>query len=401
MARVQKVRYKGTSYYRSDFIDATGKRIRRKIAFSKAEALETQAQMIEQELQKKYLGSAPLEEISFVCLCEKFLEAKIKEGISKKYIRRLKLSIRHLKEAFGEMAAVKINHVLIGRYKNQRVRMVAAATVNRELACLSHMYNKAVEWGYARENPARQVRKFPEHYNQDRSLPPAQLKALLDACPEYLKWIVVFALSTALRLSEILTLKWPMLDDGLMVRDRKWRVSLSAPLGELAKAVLSKIPRYPGCEYVFPDEHGQPFVKYVDGEIFVRRIFHWNWERAVKQAGLNKFRFHDLRHTAGSWMAKLGCNSFQIQRIMGLKSIRTAERYVHLNGNDLVEPTNRLSGYVAGLVTRNLTDGSKMDNLLEVAASVSGPDMATVGETESAENPEKHGKRMAKTVGGN
>lgn len=301
MARVRKVRYKGTSYYRSDYIDATGRRIRKKLAFSKAKAEATLAQIIEQELQKKYLGNVPMEDISFACLCEKFIEAKQKERISKKYIRRLKLSIRHLKEAFGELAAAKINHVLIGRYKEQRVRVVAAATVNRELACLSHMYNKAVEWGYARDNPVKQVKKFPEHYNQDRSLPPSQLKALLNACPEYMKWIVLFALSTALRISEILTLKWSMLDEGLMVKDRKWGVSLSAPLGELAKAIMRKVPPYPGCEYVFTDEHGQPLVKYVNGEIVVRRIFYWHWQHAVKRAGLNKFRFHDLRHTAGSW----------------------------------------------------------------------------------------------------
>lgn len=77
---------------------------------------------------------------------------------------------------------------------------------------------------------------------------------------------------------------------------------------------------------------------------------------------------------------------------MGLKSIRTAERYVHLSGNDLVEPTNRLSGYVAGLVARNLTDGRKMDNLLEIAAFVSSPVLASVDETRSGEKEEKLAK---------
>ena len=391
MACVYKAKRKKVISYYSDYTDATGKRIRMKLAKTRAEAEHVLAGLIQSARERDILGTVPLERILFDDLSEKFLNVKAKENMSPKSLKRLKLSFRYLKEAFGGIEVTKINHVLVGRYKEQRSQLVAGATVNRELAGLSHMFNKAIEWGYARDNPVSLVKKFPEHYNKDRSMPSAKLQVLVDVSPPYMQAIILFTLCTALRQSEILSLQWSMLDDELMVKERKWHVSLSAPLSEMAKMVLAKVPRYPGCDYVFPDEKGQPFVYYANGELFIRRTFHWRWRQVTKKAGLEKFRFHDLRHTAGSWLARLGCNSFQIMGIMGLKSIRTAERYVHLSGADLVKSSNQLSEYITGLMTKNTGAGETKCHLLEPVTSTCEPNQTGISRGNLDERLENHG----------
>ncbi len=74
------------------------------------------------------------------------------------------------------------------------------------------MFNKAKEWGKASRNPALKVKLLKEENRRTRYLEKEEIRALLDACSEHLKPIVVTALNTGVRKSEILNLKWPNID---------------------------------------------------------------------------------------------------------------------------------------------------------------------------------------------
>ena len=103
---------------------------------------------------------------------------------------------------------------MIEKYKADRLQCVTPATVNRELACLKYMYTKAIEWEYVKTNPAKTVKLLKEPPGRLRYLKPEEVDALLKACADHLRPIVVTALNTGMRKSEILNLKWNELDLG-------------------------------------------------------------------------------------------------------------------------------------------------------------------------------------------
>jgi integrase len=63
--------------------------------------------------------------------------------------------------------------------------------------------------------------------------------------------------------------------------------------------------------------------------------FRAPFDAALRAAGIEKFRFHDLRHTAGSYLAKAGVNQAQIMRAMGHRSFAASKRYLHLDDKDV------------------------------------------------------------------
>jgi integrase len=86
------------------------------------------------------------------------------------------------------------------------------------------MFSKAIQWGYARENPVRQVKLFKENNAIVRNLTPQEKDRLLAYCSARIRPIVITALHTGMRKGEILNLTWSDVDleKGIItVRDSK------------------------------------------------------------------------------------------------------------------------------------------------------------------------------------
>jgi integrase len=219
------------------------------------------------------------------------------------------------------------------RRANHRVKQPlsrhAPATVNRYLAVLSHACTIAMkEWAWLDDNPLRKVRKLREAKGRDRFLSDDERKSLLQACTEskspHLHLIVVLAISTGMRRGEILSLCWGQID-----LDRK-RITLhktkngdtrSIPLVGLAFDLMTA--RRPAevkpTDRVFA-------AKSDDSNVEIKK----GWAVALKAANLSEFRFHDLRHTAASYLAMNGATLLEIAAILGHRTLAMVKRYAHL-----------------------------------------------------------------------
>lgn len=203
------------------------------------------------------------------------------------------------------------------------------ATVNRYLAALSHCFTVAVkEWGWLDDSPMRKVRKGKESRGRIRFLSDDERSRLLEACQESenksLYAIVVLALSTGARQSEILTLRWNQVDlkrGVITLFQTKNKEIRSLPLVghalELFKG-LNKV-RHIDTDLLFP---GRDKKRPAD----IRHV----WMTALDKAKIDDFRFHDLRHSAASYLAMNGATIAEIAEVLGHKTLQMVKRYSHL-----------------------------------------------------------------------
>jgi len=204
------------------------------------------------------------------------------------------------------------------------------STVNRYLAALSHCLTVAVkEWEWLDDSPMRKVRKPKEPRGRVRFLSDDERGRLLEACKEseshLLYPVVVLALSTGARRSEILTLKWNQVDlqrGQIILYETKNNEIRYLPLTgralELIKG-LSKV-RSIDIDLLFPGKNRKEPIN-----------IRWIWEVALKKAEIENFRFHDLRHSAASYLAMNGATLAEIAEVLGHKTLQMVKRYSHLS----------------------------------------------------------------------
>lgn len=212
--------------------------------------------------------------------------------------------------------------------KTKKIR--SASTINKYLFSLSHVFRVAIEeWNWMNENPVQKTSKMKIKNERVRFLSDKEKMALLKACresqSEYLYIVVLMALTTGARFSEIISLKWSEVDfDRRMIRllDTKNGENRSVPLVDSVKAELMKLKEVPriDTDYVFARRDGKKPIE-------LRK----HWYIAVKAAKLENFKFHDLRHTAASYLAMSGASPLEIANILGHKTMQMVKRYSHLS----------------------------------------------------------------------
>ncbi len=164
---------------------------------------------------------------------------------------------------------------------------------------------------------------------------------------ELVRQIVIFALNTGLRRGEIFDLQWFDIDlnrSMIQIRESKSNKKRVVPINATIWTLLNGLART--SEYVFPSPKTGVRLNQI------KRSFR----RAVDKAGLQDFRFHDLRHTAATRMAEAGANAFTLMRILGHSDIRMTARYTHTTDAALRRAVTNLdpnSGFSNELVTEN------------------------------------------------
>ena len=216
-------------------------------------------------------------------------------------------------------------------------RKLSGATVNRYLAALSRVLSLAAdEWGWMQSNPVKRVSRRREPAGRMRILSEDERERLIDAASDPLRAMIELALSTGMRQGEIEALRWPDVDLSrrtALVRDAKNRESRFVPLSGVAVetlARLSKVRRI-SSDRVLP----------VD---FDRRV----WGRVLRTAGISGLRFHDLRHTAASYLAMSGATLLELAQILGHKTIAMVKRYAHFYDSHLHAVTDRAAARFLG-----------------------------------------------------
>jgi integrase len=220
----------------------------------------------------------------------------------------------------------------VARGAGKRAR--GPATANRYMAVLSHLLSVAVrEWEWLETNAAQKLRKFKEPRGRDRFLSKEECAGLLAACKQStnpsLYAVVVLAISTGMRRNEILSLRYDQIDSArgmIYLYDTKNGEQRGVPLAGLALELMRARQTAAGETdvLVFPGKTGvTPFD--------IRKP----WYCAVKQTGLANLRFHDLRHTSASLLAKGGASLPEIGAILGHKSPVMTKRYSHFADSHL------------------------------------------------------------------
>ena len=203
---------------------------------------------------------------------------------------------------------------------------IARTTINRQRACLSKMMNSAIQWGYMPgPNPTKAVQKFRESTGRSRWLTSGEFDRLYQAAADPLKIILVVAVMTGGRLTEILRLKWSDIefDAGVIYFRRENTKSgkgRQVPLSDDARLVLQRIwnPK---------NDFGRGFLYNNHSIVGVQTAF----TKARRDAGLKDVCFHTLRHTFASWYMMNGGDLYRLKELLGQSTITLTERYSHLS----------------------------------------------------------------------
>lgn len=212
---------------------------------------------------------------------------------------------------------------------------------NRTRALAHTMFELAIEWGCMQTNPAKTVRRYPEH-PVERLISNEEYRRLFEALgdgrenPIAIACIKILAL-TGCRLSEIRDLRWDWVDlaaGTLNLPDSKTgkrTIALGAPALEL----LSGLERV--SSYVCP---GADLLKPLVG-------IQKPWRRIRKAAGLDDVVIHTLRHSLASLAAASGESVVLIQAALGHRSVRTTEGYMHLATDPVRAVLDRVASRIA------------------------------------------------------
>jgi integrase len=323
---------------------ALGQGISKSVAKEREEKFKTEIREGKHQVKAK--------RIRFETFKDRYLEhARVNKKPSS--AKRNAVSIGQLEPYFRGKLLGSIHAFQVEQYKKARRDGGAApATVNRDVACLRNVMNKAVEWGYLQANPIGKVRLLREDNEAMWALTPDEETRLLEECervrqPEkHLRDLVEFALYSGMRQAEILGLRRSNvhLDENyVLATDTKTHHDRPVPLNDTTKEILVRRMERPGSDYVFCNHKGDMLTH-------LSRAF----EPARKKAGLIRwdvkngetvevrFRFHDLRHTFGSRLGMNGVDLKTIMEIMGHKTAKTAMRYQHPSPIHKLEAVNRL-----------------------------------------------------------
>lgn len=236
----------------------------------------------------------------------------------------------------------EIDRTLIDSIKFTREKIAGHSTTNRYLALIRSILRRACsDWEWLQRVP--KVQMFKEAEGRVRALTAAEFGRLLDELPEHLADMALFSVATGLRAANVKGLEWRCVD--LKLRhawipgsQHKNGKPHSVPLNEMALTVLRKqLGKHPMRVFTYK---GAPI-----GQANTRA-----WSAALARAGIEDFRWHDLRHTFATWHRQAGTPTHELQRLGGWKTGAMVERYAHVAPEALQGAASRLdafSGYAA------------------------------------------------------
>ena len=315
MARETGVYQRGDSRYW--WINATlpnGKRIRQSTGTESREEAEALLAKIKLEaFRETHFGIK--RQRSWQEAVVRYLEVKA----TLRSIRDVRRICRRLDPYLGKLLLNHINGDVIWSIVQGELRKGnKPATVNRYLATIRNLLRTARdEWQWIDSIPM--VRLLPGEVERDRWLTREEADRLVSVCPDHLSATVRFALATGCRAREILDLEWNRVD---LQRQTAWLnqtkngTPRGVPLNRDAVAVLrEQIGKHPRFCFTFR------------GERIKHNISNHAWFSALQQAGLENFRFHDLRHTWASWHRQAGTSCDELKELGGWKTRSMVDRY--------------------------------------------------------------------------
>jgi integrase len=325
---------KNRNGYWISWTDAQGRRRRRKTnASTLSQARSARAAELVRVEHAKALGFSPPGQDTMAEVSARFLSHQKARLTARAFVREEGIVSGHLAPFLaGPIASIR--RVDIQRYITKRSPEVSAHSVQKELSILKHMLRLAVEWEIVPFNVSQGVKAPRVPAGRVRYLQPGELRAVLGASPEWLRPLVALAACTGMRRSELLGLRWLDVDlenGRVMLAQTKNGEGRIVYLNETAKAAIRSLSlRSDVCstDLLFGGFTGEQ----------VSMAF----ARVCKRLGISDFRFHDLRHTAASWLRMQGADIHTVAQLLGHKDLRMAARYQHLSPAFLADAVARL-----------------------------------------------------------
>ena len=222
--------------------------------------------------------------------------------------------------------------------ENRYGEPIAKATINRYLSFLRAVINScARKYMWLQASP---VFAMFEETERLRYLTHEELFALLDALPETYRSMALFAVSTGLRRANVFGLTWGQVNwqrrsvtfPGQVMKNGS---AFSIPLNDTAMRVL-RGQQGAHDSLVFPRWDGMAH----------RDIPPKMWRKALAEAEIADFRWHDLRHTWASWLRQDGETLDRIQELGGWEDPTMVQRYAHLDVSHLAGSASRIDRLV-------------------------------------------------------
>lgn len=218
------------------------------------------------------------------------------------HARRIGLWCEKYRASQARQAAAHIVKDMTGHY--------APATINRSLGTLKKSLRIAWESGRTAVDYSAHVKRLPENNARSTYLSLEQVHAIASHCTQPVQAAIWIALLTGARRGEILKLR----------REDIGRDSLIIHAGNTKTLRTRTVPIVPAV---------RPWLKHVPLQITFEGV-KTAWRRAREAAGMPDANFHDLRHSCASILIATGADLFTVSKILGHSSVKTTERYAHM-----------------------------------------------------------------------
>ena len=246
---------------------------------------------------------------------------------------------------------------------------VKNSSVNRVMEVVRVILRRAVnEWEWLDRFP--RIRMLPEPTRRIRWITHEEANRLIRFLPGHLAVMTRFSLETGLRRANVTGLLWSQVD---LARRTAWihpdqakaRKAIAVPLSTIAVEIIREQQgKHPDRVFSYC---GRP----------VTQVNTKAWRNALVKAGIDSFRWHDLRHTWASWHVQAGTPLYVLQELGGWESVEMVRKYAHLSSQHLIGYVDRLSemqvhtkteneiavvenGYILATPEKNTTDQTSL-----------------------------------------
>lgn len=375
------IKLRGDTWH-CDFVAPDGSRVRRSLETSdKREAQELHDRLKSEAWRVKQLGEAPRKLFKEACI------RWLREKEDKKSIDDDKSIITFWMQFFGEtmlsdITTQKIMEAVDGM-ENRRHRLnwemsrdrclrlskpvpeyipklATKGTRTRHLAILRAILNMAVGWQWLDKAPKISTPRIKN--GRIRWLTEEESKRLFAEIAPHFFPVVMFAITTGLRRSNVTDLEWSQVDlDKRMAwihpDETKAGNAIGVPLNETACGILRK---QQGLHKRWVFVHTTPGYRSDGSKTAAVRKMRTDsnkaWNGALKRAGISNFRFHDLRHTWASWLVQSGVSLLALKEMGGWETLEMVQRYAHLSTGHLTEHASKIDAIIGRNVTNTAQD---------------------------------------------
>ncbi|HHX8939972.1 TPA: tyrosine-type recombinase/integrase [Yersinia enterocolitica] len=376
---------RGSVWY-ADFTAPDGKRIKQSLGTEdKRQAQELHDRLKAEQWRIERLGDFP--DVTFDDACLRWLEEKAHKKSLDADKGRIGFWLIHFQGVLLKSISEAKIYAAVSKMTNRKHRdnweskasslrkrgevaepfvevPVSISTKAKHLALMKAIMRAAErDWKWIERGPVIKVPQ--ERGKRVRWLEPHEAVRLINECSEPLKSIVVFALATGLRRSNIVDLQWQDVDLQRKVawihpEESKSGQAIGVALNDTACRLLrDQIGNHKKWVFVHRKESTLPNGEKSAAVRKMRVDGNTAWRLAMKRAGIDNFRFHDLRHTWASWLVQAGVPLTVLQEMGGWESIEMVQRYAHLAPRHLSAHAKQIDSIFDG----HVPNSSQPDNL--------------------------------------